>query len=229
MKVVSFSLWGNQPKYCIGAIRNAELAPEIYPGWLCYFQLDYSVPQSIEDRLRDMEHVRVSRRLDPVTGRLVAGDWRAMSWRFELACAQGVDVMVSRDCDSRLNRREAAAVEEWLDSGEDFHIIRDHPWHSVPILGGLWGCRGFALPTFNHLLNAWPWADRWQTDQEFLAKEIYPRVKNNAMIHASHNRFEAFAQDFPVPRCGTEFCGQVWDENEQTIQEHIDMLLKYER
>jgi len=30
-KVVSFSLWGDNPIYNIGAIRNAELAKEIYP------------------------------------------------------------------------------------------------------------------------------------------------------------------------------------------------------
>ena len=30
MKIISFSLWGQDPKYTIGAIRNAELAREIY-------------------------------------------------------------------------------------------------------------------------------------------------------------------------------------------------------
>jgi len=73
-KVISFSLWGNKPKYCVGAIRNAELAPEIYPGWLCYFQLDYSVPQAIEEKLQEMEHVRVSRRLDHATHGVAVGD-----------------------------------------------------------------------------------------------------------------------------------------------------------
>jgi len=225
-KVISFSLWGSNKKYVIGAIRNAELAPEIYPGWLCYFQLDYSVPQAIEDTLAQMPHVRVSRRLDHTTGGIAAGSWKSMFWRFELACAQGVDVMVSRDCDSRLSRREAAAVDEWLQSGEGFHIMRDHPWHGSKILGGMWGCRGFALPEFNHLMNAWKQEDRWQTDQDFLNAEIYPRVVNNAMIHASFYRLEAFAQDFPEPRQGTEFVGQVFDENEVTVAEHITALAR---
>jgi hypothetical protein len=225
-KVISYSLWGTNKKYTIGAIRNAELAAEIYPGWISYFQLDYSVPQDIEDKLASIDNVRVSRRLDHATRGIAIGDYRAMFWRFELACAQGVDVMISRDCDSRLSRREAAAVAEWLDSGEGFHIMRDHPWHGSKMLGGMWGCRGFALPEFNHLMNAWNKEDRWQTDQDFLNAEIYPRVVNNAMIHASFYRLEAFAQDFPVPRCGTEFVGQVFDENEVTVAEHIKALAR---
>ncbi len=32
-KVISFSLWGDNPKYTIGAIKNAELSKTIYPDW----------------------------------------------------------------------------------------------------------------------------------------------------------------------------------------------------
>ena len=28
-KIISFSLWGNNPKYCVGAIKNAELQKNI--------------------------------------------------------------------------------------------------------------------------------------------------------------------------------------------------------
>jgi len=33
-KIISFSLWGDKPMYTIGAIKNAKLAEEIYPGWI---------------------------------------------------------------------------------------------------------------------------------------------------------------------------------------------------
>lgn len=29
-KIISFSLWGNNPTYNIGAIRNAEIAKDVY-------------------------------------------------------------------------------------------------------------------------------------------------------------------------------------------------------
>ena len=39
--------------------------------------------------------------------------------------------MLSRDCDSRLNKREKLAVDELLKSDKNFHIMRDHPWHNT--------------------------------------------------------------------------------------------------
>ncbi|MEO0416362.1 MAG: tetratricopeptide repeat protein, partial [Verrucomicrobiota bacterium] len=42
--VISFSLWGKNPRYLTGAIRNAELIPDIYPGWTMVVYHDSSVP-----------------------------------------------------------------------------------------------------------------------------------------------------------------------------------------
>ena len=52
-----------------------------------------------------------------------------------------VSVMVSRDLDSRLTTREQAAVEDWLNTGLAFHVMRDNPQHGTEILGGMWGAR----------------------------------------------------------------------------------------
>jgi len=222
--LISFSLWGKDPKYYIGALRNAELAPEIYPGWRCIFQLDALVPQFVWDQLSEFEHVDVVRRIDPQTNGLAKGDWRGMFWRFEYANAPGVECMISRDCDSRLTRREADAVNQWLESGKGFHIMRDHPWHGSLMLGGMWGCRRDALPEFDKLMADWNQEDRWQTDQDFLNMEIYPRVVHDATIHASYFNMEPHAQPFPVPRRGTEFVGQIFDEHDNTVEEHTKAL-----
>ncbi len=104
--------------------------------------------------------------------------------------------------------------------------MRDHPWHGSQMLGGMWGCKGFALPSFIDLMLEWNQEDRWQTDQDFLNTSIYPRIVNDAMIHASFFKLEPWAQDFPTPRSGVEFVGQVFDENETTIQEHLTALEK---
>jgi len=36
-KVISFSLWGDNPTYNIGAIKNAKLALDYYPDFECWF------------------------------------------------------------------------------------------------------------------------------------------------------------------------------------------------
>ena len=90
-----------------------------------------------------------------------------------------VDLYVSRDLDSRLNERELAAVQEWLDSSKEFHFMRDHPQHNTEILGGVWGCK-MTETVRNQWKTTWKkgfddkivWADRsaFQPDQKFLKK-----------------------------------------------------------
>ena len=58
-KVISFSLWGTTPMYTVGAVKNAELAPKIYPGWICRFYVSNDVPPPILDELSQFSHVEI--------------------------------------------------------------------------------------------------------------------------------------------------------------------------
>lgn len=216
-KIISFSLWGDNPKYWRGAIKNAELARQIYPDWEPRFYCGSRIGTDVTNWLYDA---------NPLTKILIShdvGDWRGMFWRFE--AASEADVMISRDCDSRLNLREKFAVDEWLASPKTFHIMRDHPWHGSKILGGMWGVKG-PCQMIADLMERWPQEDRYQTDQDFLSAMIYPIASKDAMIHASFCRIEQDAKDFPSPRSGLEFVGQVFDENDLTVAEHQNMLMK---
>ena len=46
-KIIAFSLWGDNPMYTIGAIKNADLALDIYPDWVCRFYVGKSTPDEI--------------------------------------------------------------------------------------------------------------------------------------------------------------------------------------
>ena len=127
-KIISFSLWGDNPKYTIGAIKNVELSKTIYPDWICRFYCGKSVPSDIIEKLKSYDNVEVIEMDED-------GNWSGMFWRF-YAC-EDADVMITRDTDSRLSFREKFAVDEWLNSDKDFHIMRDHPYHNVLILGGI--------------------------------------------------------------------------------------------
>ena len=133
MNVVSFSLWGDNPKYTIGAIKNANLASTWYRGWEYRFYCDMeTVPAAVIKQLESLPStcvVELYASKEP--------HW-SMFWRFYAAFDSTVDVMISRDTDSRFGFREAEAVKEWIGSGETFHIMRDNPQHGVPILGGMW-------------------------------------------------------------------------------------------
>ena len=51
MKYLSFSLWGDKELYFIGAIKNAELVNEVYPGWKMLVYYDQTVPELIIQEL----------------------------------------------------------------------------------------------------------------------------------------------------------------------------------
>ena len=213
MKLITFSLWGVDPKYLIGAIKNAKLASEIYPEWVCRFYVAQSVPFSIIHELNEMENVQVVEVPE-------FGDWRGMFWRFEAIDEEDVEVMISRDTDSRLNLRELAAVNEWLASEKKFHIMRDHPAHGFPILGGMWGIKSGAINNMKGLVRNYGQQDAYGTDYKFLAEVVMPRVEKTALIHD-----EFFSgKNFPTARNGYEFVGQVFDENDVTVEVHLQAL-----
>lgn len=201
-KIIAFSLWGDNPKYTVGAIRNAELTPKIYPGWTARFYIGESTPKEVTTKLMDLGA--------EVVTMTELGNWTGMFWRFYPAGESDVYAMLSRDADSRLNLREKAAVEEWLASDKDFHIMRDHPAHGVPILGGMWGVRNGLLKDIKLMIDEYSKGDFWQVDQNFLREKIYPIVKNNSLVHDEF--FEK--KPFPMARMGYEFVGDVFDEND---------------
>jgi len=216
MKLITFSLWGQDPKYLIGALRNAELAQEIYPDWTCRYYVGASVPFSIIYQLETMPNVQIVRKPD-------FGDWRGMFWRFEPASEDDVEVMISRDTDSRLSYREKAAVDEWLQSDKGFHIMRDHPYHNFPVLGGMWGVKNGIVPQMKEMISDFSQQDEYGTDYKFFAQSVIPYIKDNVLVHD-----EFFGgNSFPTPRNELEFVGQVFDENEKTVEEHVSILKMY--
>jgi hypothetical protein len=210
-KIISFSLWGDNPKYTIGAIRNAELTPIIYPGWVSRFYCGESVPTDIIKTLISLPNTEVVV-MD------VDGDWTGMFWRF-YACEDS-DIMLSRDTDSRLSLREKLAVDEWLSSDKDFHIMRDHPYHNTEILGGMWGVRNGLLKNIKELIGDYTKGDFWQVDQNFLREKIHPLVVNNSFTHDSYLNYNINSKPFPSERINREFVGDVFDENENRHPEH---------
>lgn len=211
-KIISFSLWGDDPKYCIGAIRNAELSKLIYPDWVCRFYISKNVNIEIIKELEKQQCEIILKKEE--------SNWSSMFWRFEAGYDKNIDTVIFRDTDSRLNLREKNAVDEWLKSDKTFHIMRDHPYHGYPILGGMWGMKINDKYNFENILKSFSPENKYGTDYEFFINILYPLIKNDKTTHDEF--FEKI--NFPTERKQDEFVGQVFDENEKTPQEHIDAL-----
>lgn len=200
-KIISFSLWGENQKYTVGAIRNAELAKKIYPNWICRFYIGQSTPLDIINSLESMDNTEVIRMNE-------MGEWNSMFWRFFPISDEDVDIMISRDCDSRLSEREKLCVDEFIASDKMFHTMRDHPYHDG-IMGGMWGAKKGILSNMKELINSWPKTNKWQTDQSFLNAIIAPLVQDTMLLHDSIH-----LDNFPTRREDYKFVGEVYDARE---------------
>ena len=227
-KVICFSLWGNQPRYTGGMIHNIELAKIFYPDWIVRIYLGQDVEKEIVE-LFISDNVEIIKMDNDC-------NWTGMFWRFLAASDPTVDVMLSRDADSRLHHREKAAVDEWLLSDKQFHIMRDHPYHGVAILGGMWGVKKGLLNDINKQIDFYQKGDFLGVDQNFLGECIYPIVRDCAMVH------DEFFEKKPFPkesgeRNSSHFVGQAYkgdgcvlDVPEVFIQEYLKIdLKKYEQ
>jgi len=195
-KIISFCLYNNRPKDVLNGVINCFLASKLYPDWVCYFYVDDTLPVEINQVLHTFGNVKV---IDMPRHR---GN-EAMLWRFLPASDNDVDVMISRDADSWLNSREVVCVNQWVNSNKDFHIIRDHCYHSKKVMGGMWGIKNRILPEMK------TWCEEYSKDntydQGFLEDKIYPLISTNLMVHLGDqhdntgNRTNGYFNDGGIP------------------------------
>lgn len=189
--IISFSLYGAQPRYCETMVKNVVLAHELFPHWTCRVYLDDSVPQHVWQRLRengaqlvDMSHEKT---LFPTL------------WRFLVASDPDVERYIVRDADSLLSEREQAAVEAWLASPYYFHHMRDYFTHTELLLAGMWGGCGGIIPDIDKMMRdfiaQYSGSVRF-TDQYFLKSALWSTVKQSLL---SHDDIFGFASAQPWP------------------------------
>ena len=229
-KLISFTLYGNDPKYVRGMIRNIEMREEFYPDWDIIVYHDNSVQEETLNYLSENVILR-----DFTDSGILAA-----SWRFCAFDEPNVERIIVRDSDSRFTHREANAVADWEHSNKDLHVMRDHPHHGFSVMGGMWGIK--TENKFNNLLdfnmrdsiirhqggkreditnrNSWS-----MTDQHFLRDGIYRALAHpeTSKIHASMDYMdrvawnnEFWAEDFPDPIDPEKyFIGEIFVFDEQ--------------
>jgi protein O-GlcNAc transferase len=200
-KVISFSLYGGDPIYTIGCVKNAEIKNEIMPDWEMWVYHDKSVNIEILNKLKNLGVTLIETGLDISFGRM---------WRFLPSSDENVDYFISRDTDSRLSMRDVVSTEEWINSGKKFHIVREHPiGHHWWMNAGMWGCKKGSIYDIKELIFDYSkvstkYGDKF-FDQYFLEDIIYPLTKNDALIHAEFCNLEGISTDIKRDRALDDF------------------------
>ena len=226
-KVISFSLYGNLPKYNIGSIKNSELYKKFFPDWEMWVYHNDSVPKETLDILKNNKVKLIDMQVEE-------GPRNAL-WRFLPAQDESVDYFISRDCDSRLFERDVISVNDWIESEKPFHIIREHPWgHTWVINAGMWGCVGGFIEDIKDSMNEYfknsKWSNVREVDQWFLKECIYPEVKDYSFISDEFVNFEG--RSVPINRDreidNFAFIGEPFDENDIPLDpSHRELIKDY--
>lgn len=222
MNAISYCLFGTGQEYLVGAVENARLIRTFYPDWKGVFWVEKGVSESVCEKIRGFGSmvVRYSKVSIP----------NGMFARFFINDDPSIERFLIRDVDSRPCQREVNAVNAWIKSGKNFHVIRDHPYHGVVMMGGLWGARAGAISglesqarKFRRFNVPYTREKAYGADQEFLSERVWPLAKRNMLCHDSCTR-DKFQDGVNFPD-GTvlrdwRFCGEVFNEKNEPNPHH---------
>jgi tetratricopeptide (TPR) repeat protein len=176
--VIAYSLWGSQPRYLRGALRNLLLAPDVFPGWRVRFYVDDTVPAEFAQLAAQLDAEVV---YEPANAMLR----QKLCWRFKIAEDPQVGRFLVRDVDSVLGVREFLAVQAWVESDRWFHVIRDWWTHTELVLAGLWSGVAGVLPPLTAMLAGYA-SGRAETpniDQWFLRDHVWGYLRHSCLVH----------------------------------------------
>jgi hypothetical protein len=197
-KIISMSVWGTDPRYITGAIRQISLAKKYYPEWTVRIYTDNP------DNYQGVETVKIC---DSTYG---------MFWRFLPLFESDDNIVMVRDSDSRITIRESIAITEWLKSHEKFHVFRDHEAHyEFPIIGCAFALKGKLSKNAFEEMQKYQEVHRYLVDQFYLRDIVYPEIKNSLLVHSMLDGW--FGETRKKLVNPYSFCGNGYDENDMPL------------
>ena len=134
-KLVSFCIWGKSNLYNLGLLENAIQMPKVFPGWIMHVSYTPTANQKIMNQISKFPWVEMELYDEP-------NHSKNTMLRFLPGMHPENDVVIFRDADSRLLKRDYMAVMHWLNNTDkNVHLMRDHSANKFRIMAGLWGVR----------------------------------------------------------------------------------------
>lgn len=130
MKVVSFCIFGNEKKYRQGLLENLNIISTYLTDYHIFIVAGNDVDQ---EYLQKLNHPFVTVIQKDYTGHELTLE------RFFIIDNKDVDIVFSRDSDSRITQRELWCIKQFENDKKFIHIIRDHKNHDQYIMAGMCG------------------------------------------------------------------------------------------
>jgi hypothetical protein len=202
-KIISMSIWGDNPRYIIGAQRQIQLAKKYYPEWIVRIYTDNV------NNFQEIENVQLIEVKEKTSGYF---------WRFRALFEDETNVVLVRDSDARTTIREKLAVDEWLKSDKNFHTFRDHEAHyEFPIIAGNFAFKGKLPNSLYDIMKLFEEKTNYYTnDQVYLRDYVWGFVESNSMIH-SMNDVGWFSETRNKLKNKFCFCGNGYTEEDMPL------------
>jgi hypothetical protein len=180
--VISYVLWGEDPRYHVPLHENLRVKDHLFPSWTIRVYVDRSMPENLRKGLQQAGAQVIVKEHPP--GQPPA---RRLVWRYDVLADPNVKRYLIRDADSLLTIKERVAVDDWLRSDKHFHLMRDFRTHTDLVLAGLWGGVGGILPAPAKLWEHFkPWRmENDHVDQDLLTVTVWPTLRQSCLIHDS--------------------------------------------
>ena len=217
---IGFCVYGKTKLYLEGALKNEYQYNQ--ENYNCLFYTRKDIDVNVKNRLKNTIEC------------CDMPGWFMMFTRFYPVENPNNNIYMSRDTDCRLSKRELSCIEDWLQSEKTLHIIRDHPYHTTEILGGLWGFQNKSIP--NVRLEIAKWCIEFVKNNkiyqkgpdQFFLKNLYQKYHNDAYIQDSYLNYENKNMKHIIrgKRKGKEYLGEAFDENDNVLHVYLRDLIK---
>ena len=204
INVISFCLYGSKATYILGMKENILLGKKYFPNWEIRIYHNETVPEKFIKEYCELGANCI--KYDNIGKNKM--NWEGMLWRFMPLDDNDVHHWISRDADSRLSKREADIVNQWIQSDKTLHCIRDHKCHYHAIMGGMFGINNklfhekYKLKKLSNVISDLYkyYKERpYNVDQEFLNDKLWNLLKDDVMAHISNKGRRIYNSDIEIP------------------------------
>lgn len=227
-KAISYSIFGHGrndqafdfPGYIRGLSKCLRVNRLLYPDWISVVHTDQSTFDAYPLYFEGIKSDKVDVVICPDAPLCLAMLWRLKPvfeqvWSVEHQGYTGWKYthVICRDADSLATYREAQAVQYWIDKDKAVHAITDSVSHTLPMMGGM---IGFRPAYITERLATGDWSafvgrsggidfQYKNSDQDFLNREVYPRVARQGSDSITQHYFNGcsntFLSDFHTCTC----------------------------
>jgi len=231
MKLFSFCIYGDDPKYYLGLRENIRLIQEYFPDFHIFIYCG-------SNRLNEFIDNIISISSDPQIHFIETGKEGIINtiYRFQPILLEDTECVFVRDTDSEINARDRWTIQDFLSDRNtkySVQIIRDHYWHKSRMMGGLTACKQLDIDIknkFKEILqdidsdsldsNNNPIKIEYGFEERLLSERIYPFIKDTALVYSNICVFNGETRrEIEFENDGTNFCGNVVIYEEKTSEE----------